>query len=195
MLTIKTEEILGRLVPGDKLQAYLDEVWAANAKFNLFSRQMNRNDLRITVAESLLPVDLGWVDSESGPALDIGSGWGIPSIPLVMACPGLDLTLVERSLKKAGFLLLLLNRLGIKAKVFDGELDGLDPALKYRLITLRRVAFEKKISNEIRHHLAPQAPVISFGPHLPESPTMSPELVSYSIDGLPPRQVYRLFDF
>ncbi|MDD4050325.1 MAG: class I SAM-dependent methyltransferase [candidate division Zixibacteria bacterium] len=192
MLAIKTEEILARLVPREPLERFLAEVWAANRKFNLFSRQLSHKDLRMVVAESLLPVDLGWVDSDSGPALDIGSGWGIPSVPLVMACPGLDIFLVERSQKKAGFLLLLMNRLGIKATVFGDELHALDPEAKYRLITLRRVAFEKKIVDSIRNHLAPGGAVISFGPHLPELPAFSTELVSYTIDALPPRQVYRL---
>jgi 16S rRNA G527 N7-methylase RsmG len=195
MLIVKTEEILGRLAPGDMLQAYLAEVRRANGKFNLYSRQLSKKDLRTIVAESLLPVDLGWITAESGPVLDIGSGWGIPSIPLTMACPGLDLTMVERSQKKADFLSLLLNRLGIKAKVFNGELKSLDPELKYRLITLRRVAFEKKISHEIRNHLAPQAAVISFGTGFPQTTSHSPQLVSYTIDDLPPRQMYRLIDF
>lgn len=192
MLTIKTEEILTRLVPKEPLERFLAEVWAANRKFNLFSRQMSQDDLRMVIAESLVPIELGWVGSESGPALDIGSGWGIPSIPLALACPGLDLTMIERSQKKAGFLSLVLNRLGIKASVVNGELGHLDPELKYRLITLRRVAFDKRITAEIHARLAPGGAVISFGPHLPESPAFSTQLVSYTIDDLPPRQVYRL---
>lgn len=180
------------MVPQEPLDRFLDEVWTANRKFNLFSRQLDQKDLRTVVAESLLPVDLGWVGSDSGPALDIGSGWGIPSVPLALACPGIDLTMIERSQKKAGFLSLLMNRLGINATVFCGELHRLDPEAKYRLITLRRVAFEKKIVDEIRNHLAPRGTVLSFGPHIPELSGLSAELVSYTIDALPPHQVCRL---
>lgn len=195
MIAIQAEDILDALAPADTLQAYLDEVWNANRKFNLFSRQLKKPDLRLIVAESLLPVKLGWIVRESGSLLDIGSGWGIPSIPLALACPGLNITLVERSGKKAGFLSLLLNRLGIKAAVFNGELSSLDLDSQFRLITLRRVAFDKRIVTDIRTHLAPHGAVISFGPHLPAALPIPPQVVSYSIDGLPPRQLFRITDF
>jgi 16S rRNA (guanine527-N7)-methyltransferase len=195
MITIQTEEILAELAPLDTVQAYLDEVWNANGKFNLFSRQLNQSDLQVIVAESLLPIKLGWITAESGPLLDIGSGWGIPSIPLAMACPGLEITLVERSLKKAGFLSFLLNRLGIKASVINGELRGLDSALTFQLITLRRVAFDKRIISDIRSRLASHGTVISFGPHCPPDLPVPLQVVSYTIDGLSSRQLFRITDF
>jgi 16S rRNA (guanine527-N7)-methyltransferase len=195
MLAIKTEEILARLVPKEPLERFLAEVWTANSKFNLFSRQSNQADLRRIIAESLIPVDLGWVTAESGPALDIGSGWGIPSIPLLLAYPGVRFTLIERSKKKADFLLLLLNRLGIKAMVFSGELSDHRPETAYRLITLRRVAFDRRIMADICNCLAPDGSVISFGPHLPDEPDILRELVTYTIDDLPSRKLYRLTDF
>ncbi|NMC44982.1 MAG: hypothetical protein GYA46_13770 [candidate division Zixibacteria bacterium] len=195
MITIQTDKILAEMAPTDTVRAFLEEVWNANGKFNLFSRQLQKPDLGLIVAESLLPVKLGWVTSESGSLLDIGSGWGIPSLPLIMACPGLDVTLIERSQKKAGFLSLLLNRLELNAEVFNGELKKLDQDLHFQLITIRQVAFDRRLITDIRTHLAPHGAVISFGPHLPASLPAPPQVVSYSIDGLPPRQLFRITDF
>jgi 16S rRNA G527 N7-methylase RsmG len=103
--------------------------------------------------------------------------------------------MVERSQKKAGFLSLLLNRLGIKASVYGGELHSLDHESKFRTITLRRVAFDRQLVSNIRAHLAPQGTVISFGPHLIPDISIQPQVISYTIDGLPPRQLFRATDF
>lgn len=195
MITVQTDKILAEMAPTDTVRAFLEEVWNANGRFNLFSRQLQKPDLRLIVAESLLPVKLGWVTTESGSLLDIGSGWGIPSLPLIMASPGLNATLIERSRKKAGFLSLLLNRLGLKANVFNGELNQLNQGLLFQLITLRRVAFDKRLMADICAHLEPHGAVISFGPHLPPNLPTPPQVVSYSIDGLPPRQLFRITDF
>lgn len=195
MITIQTEDILAELAPADSVDAFLDEVWNANGKFNLFSRNLNRSDLRTIIAESLLPVKLGWISPGSGPLLDIGSGWGIPSIPIVLACSGLEITLVERSQKKAAFLSLLLNRLGIKATVLNDELSAFGSRSSFGLVTLRLVAFDRRLISEIRSHLASHGAVISFGPHLPPDVSVPPEVVSYTIDGQPPRQLFRITEF
>lgn len=195
MITIQTEDILAELATANAIDVFLDEVWNANEKFNLFSRQLNRPDLRTIVAESLLPVKLGWISPDSGPLLDIGSGWGIPSIPIVLACSGLEITLVERSQKKAAFLSLLINRLGIKATVFNDELSALGSQSSFGLVTLRLVAFDRRLISEIRSHLASHGAVVSFGPHLPSDLPVPPEVVSYTIDGQPPRQLFRITEF
>lgn len=49
-----------------------------------------------------------------GRLLDIGSGGGFPAIPLKVALPGLDVTLVERSAKRSGFLRKVIGALGLQ---------------------------------------------------------------------------------
>jgi 16S rRNA (guanine527-N7)-methyltransferase len=62
------------------------------------------------IADSLVLLDhLG----EAGRVVDIGSGGGLPGLPLKIARPGLDLTLVEADQAKAAFLVRACAALGL----------------------------------------------------------------------------------
>ncbi|HKU66612.1 MAG TPA: 16S rRNA (guanine(527)-N(7))-methyltransferase RsmG [Candidatus Baltobacteraceae bacterium] len=66
-----------------------------------------------------------------GPLVDVGSGGGLPAIPLAIAT-GVELTLVESTTKKAAFLEAALGTLGLHGHVIPqrAELAGRDPALR-----------------------------------------------------------------
>lgn len=56
--------------------------------------------------------------------LDVGSGAGLPAIPLAIFRPDLTLTLVERRAKRAAFLELVTARLGIaNVRVYNGDVQ------------------------------------------------------------------------
>ena len=85
-------------------------------------------------AEELLPHildSLSIVPYVQGPLVDIGSGGGLPAIPLALAA-GVDITMVESTTKKAAFLEAALGTLGLKGRVVSqrAELAGRDPALR-----------------------------------------------------------------
>jgi 16S rRNA (guanine527-N7)-methyltransferase len=65
------------------------------------------------------------------PLVDIGSGGGLPAIPLAIAT-GVDLTLIETTVKKARFLVKALAELGLRGRVIAdrAEVAGHDPALR-----------------------------------------------------------------
>ena len=96
MLNFDTKDLLDKYLEKKRRDRFLDEVIQANRAFNLYSRRLNRPDLERLVAESLLPLELNWIPGNDGPLLDIGSGWGIPAIPILLARPQLKSTLVER---------------------------------------------------------------------------------------------------
>ena len=66
-----------------------------------------------------------------GPLVDVGSGGGLPAIPLAIAT-GIPVTLVESTTKKAAFLEAALGTLGLQGRVVPqrAELAGRDPALR-----------------------------------------------------------------
>jgi len=84
------------------LATYMDILWEANKDLNLFSRKLNREDL----------IHLHLYDSLMGsPHLpevnfiaDLGTGGGLPAIPLAICYPEKEFTLIEKSPKKAFFL-------------------------------------------------------------------------------------------
>jgi 16S rRNA (guanine527-N7)-methyltransferase len=69
-------------------------------------------------------------------AYDLGSGAGLPGIPLAIACAGLRITLVEARRTRAAFLELALEALGLpNASVFLGRVERLQERVD--LVTAR----------------------------------------------------------
>lgn len=79
----------------------------------------------------------------SGPLVDIGSGGGLPAIPLAIAT-GVEVTLVESTTKKAAFLEAVLGTLHLSGHVVPqrAELAGRDATLReqFARATARAVA-------------------------------------------------------
>ena len=85
-----------------RLQRYLDLLYSANRSLNLTRVPRDEAGER-HVDESLSLLDLApWEDGAE--ALDLGSGGGLPGIPLALARPAVRFRLLERTQKKARFL-------------------------------------------------------------------------------------------
>jgi len=82
-------------------------------------------------------------DDVEGPLIDVGSGNGVPGIPLALAT-GVAVTLLEPIKKRAVFLRHAIAALGIDGEVLDTRAEdaGRDPAFRerYRTATARAVA-------------------------------------------------------
>jgi len=85
------------------LSAYLDLFAKWNRIYNLTSIR-DRTQMDALHVEDALAV-LPWLPSRSGVRLlDVGSGGGVPGIPLAIARPDWHVVLVEANAKKAAFL-------------------------------------------------------------------------------------------
>jgi len=95
-----------------KLARYLGMLFAANERFNL-TRIDRESAWSRHVVDSLTL--LGPLASAEGAesAIDIGSGGGLPAIPLAIARPDIGFTLLESTGKKARFLEAVARRLGL----------------------------------------------------------------------------------
>lgn len=191
MIQIASKKILNQYLERDRIEAYLGLVEQANRKFNLVSRHADRKTLELLVAESLIPLEQGWISSNSGAILDIGSGWGIPAIPLLLSGLGFNITMVERSQKKADFLFLLLHRLGLKAEIISGDLNSCKTQAFYSPITLRGVALNQKLVRSLKKLSGPEGQLIYFGGGPVEKSLVCLESLEYSIDNLPARQIIK----
>ncbi len=76
--------------------------------------------------------------------LDLGTGAGFPGIPLLIAKPGLEMTLIDSTAKKLAFVSESIDNLGLNAKVLHtrAEEAGKNPQYreKYDIVCSRAVA-------------------------------------------------------
>ncbi|MFZ9996683.1 MAG: 16S rRNA (guanine(527)-N(7))-methyltransferase RsmG [Burkholderiaceae bacterium] len=73
---------------------------------------------------------------------DVGSGTGVPGLPLALVMPGLQMDLVERVARKAAFLRHAAARLGLASRVAVHQQDvtRLSPSRPYEMIVSRAFA-------------------------------------------------------
>jgi len=92
-----------------------------------------------------------WIPDE-GRVLDIGSGMGVPGIPLLIAKPGLVGVLVERRKKRAEFLRHIIRKLGLRAEVYDADINDL-PSLGVDICVARAVTEEDTLLQMCNLHV------------------------------------------
>lgn len=90
-----------------------------------------------------------------GPLLDVGSGAGLPGIPLALARPDLQVTLIDASQKKAAFMQQAAIELGLTARVtvVHGRVEALQ-AGPFAQIAARAFADLNDLVRLTRHLLA-----------------------------------------
>lgn len=133
------------------LQAYGDLLHDWNRRFNLTAIRARDEINRVLIDESLrlLPAvdELMARRQSTDPVrmIDIGSGAGVPGLPLAIARPGIEVTLLDATRKKVGFLqhvidtLELPNVLALHGRAEELARD-LDHRCQYDLVTARAVA-------------------------------------------------------
>ena len=110
----------------DQFTEYLDLLLQFNDSMNLIG-PMSRSEIVDTLLiDSLAAAVLRPPD---GPILDVGTGAGLPGIPLQIAYPGCPTTLVEPRKKRHTFLKIARQRLGLDDLTLErARLEELDPA-------------------------------------------------------------------
>jgi 16S rRNA (guanine527-N7)-methyltransferase len=93
----------------DLFMRYYQEIMGWNEKINLLSRSSAEVTLLKNFIDSLTAVQ--FLPERESRVLDMGSGGGFPGIPLKIACPALQVSLLEASRKKASFLKHILRTL------------------------------------------------------------------------------------
>jgi 16S rRNA (guanine527-N7)-methyltransferase len=122
------------------LDQYLDELERWNPRFG-FVKAGSRRELVVKhVLDSLSAWKHVRDKGNGGAVLDVGSGAGLPGIPLAIALPGVSFTLLERSAKKVSFLRTCKALLGLaRVQVIQGDLASAAATL-YEVVTFRAVA-------------------------------------------------------
>lgn len=82
---------------------------------------------------------LSWL--RDGPVLDLGTGAGLPGLPLAIARPGLAFTLLDSNGKKTRFVQQAVLELGLgNAEVVQARVEAYRPQRKFATMTARALA-------------------------------------------------------
>jgi 16S rRNA (guanine527-N7)-methyltransferase len=121
------------------LNRYIAEIERHNSALSLVGAK-NRRDLVIRhILDSLSPLDIlrGLISGAGREIADVGSGAGLPGIPLAIALPDCRFTLIERKTRRAVFLQNTLAALELSnAAVEEREMEKA-PRGRFDLIVFR----------------------------------------------------------
>lgn len=105
---------------------YLEELMRWNRAYNLVGRKLTPEDLLVLFADSLTPLVFKELFGQEKDYLDIGSGAGMPGIPLYILAGPFNITLVESQRKKVTFLRHIIKKLSLSGvKVYAGRLESM----------------------------------------------------------------------
>ena len=124
---------------------------STNRSLRLLSRGDIENLWERHFLDSLAPLLLGFIE-KSGTLLDVGSGAGLPGIPLALSAPEIEVTMVESAGKKARFIERAISELKItNAKVLNIRIEDLPVSESYDYCAIRAVALDDVIGAVIPH--------------------------------------------
>ncbi len=135
-----------------KLLAYLALLDKWNRVYNLTAVR----DAERMVSHHLLDSLAAAPYFQVGAVLDVGSGGGLPGIPLSIAQPDLQVTLIDSIAKKTAFLLQAKAELGLaNLNVVTGRVEDFRPETGFDSITSRAFSDLKEFVTLTRHLLKP----------------------------------------
>jgi 16S rRNA (guanine527-N7)-methyltransferase len=149
-------ELALALPPGavDQLQAYLDLLAKWNKTYNLTAIRDPLQAVSLHVLDSLSV--LRELPEGRGELADIGSGGGLPGIPLAIAEPARRVTLNDANEKKGAFLRQAVIELGLRnAEVHIGRAEQWRPAQRFAVVISRGFASVVDFLSACRHLVAP----------------------------------------
>jgi 16S rRNA (guanine527-N7)-methyltransferase len=148
-------------------------------RFEVFASELNRFGSKLNLTTIRSPTDVfdkHFADSllvsssiSSGRLLDVGAGAGFPGVPLAIVRDDLDVTLVEASKKKIGFLKSLLATLDLpNAHVFHLRLTN-DSALGlFDTVIARALMDLSRWLDLAKRHVVPAGKIVAM---LADTPT------------------------
>ncbi len=139
------------------LLAYLALLLRWNRAYNLTAIREPGEMVRKHLLDSLaMHASVDAIAARGGALADLGTGAGLPGIPLAIAKPGLQVALVESNGKKARFMREVLRTLGLRnARVLESRIEAVDEPGRFDAITARALATLPLILELGGHLLAP----------------------------------------
>ncbi|MDE2599124.1 MAG: 16S rRNA (guanine(527)-N(7))-methyltransferase RsmG [Rhodocyclaceae bacterium] len=127
----------------DKLLAYQALMIKWNRTYNLTAIRDPEEMLAHHLLDSLVVAPLLPMNGSSGPLTlaDVGSGGGLPGIPLAIARPEIQVTLIETSSKKSAFQQQVKIELGLSnVSIYSGRVEEYEPKYSFDAVISRAFA-------------------------------------------------------
>lgn len=113
-----------------RFRAYYDLLVRRNSEFNLTAITGEDAAARLHFLDCLGL--LGAYDFTGKRVIDVGSGAGFPGLPLKIALPSVDITLVDSTEKKVNFLSEAAELMGLEARCVHGRAEELGQSPDFR---------------------------------------------------------------
>ena len=135
------------------LAVYIEQIELHNPAWSLVSTNDRKELIIRHILDSLAPLGIiscYLADDGSARAADVGSGAGLPGFPLAIALPHVQFTLIERGGRRANFLRITQETLGLaNTAVEEAEMEKVKPD-RFNVVTLRAFRpLEPKIFKKI----------------------------------------------
>ncbi|UHQ20378.1 16S rRNA (guanine(527)-N(7))-methyltransferase RsmG [Lysobacter sp. KIS68-7] len=151
------------------LLEYLALLARWNATYNLTAIRDPREMVGKHLLDSLaMHSYVDAIAAAGGSLADLGTGPGLPGIPLAIVKPGLQVTLVESNGKKVRFLREAVRKLGLKnVQVVESRIEAFDAPGRFDAITARALATLPLILELGGHLLRPGGVLLAMKGVLP----------------------------
>jgi 16S rRNA (guanine527-N7)-methyltransferase len=150
------------------LNRYCDEIERFNPAYGLVSVK-DREELVVKhILDSLAPIHsiarLAVSRSPKNPQIvDVGSGAGLPGIPLAMALPDASVTLIERAGRRAGFLRNTAAVLGLaNVEILEMEMEKAPPDIADVVCFRAFRQLEPEILKKLLRLLKPEGYLLAY---------------------------------
>jgi 16S rRNA (guanine527-N7)-methyltransferase len=143
----------------DQLASYLDLLVKWNRVYNLTAIRDEAKLVSHHVLDSLAVVN----HLPDGNVLDVGSGAGLPGIPIAISCPGRAVTLLDSNHKKGAFLKQAIAELGLATtRVVSVRVEAYRPSERFRTVISRAFADLTDFVKLAGHLCAPDGVMIAM---------------------------------
>lgn len=151
----------------DQLLAYLNMLQRWNKAYNLTAIREPIQMVRLHLLDSLA---INPCVSGASEILDVGTGPGLPGIPLAILNPDINFTLLDSNGKKTRFLFQAINELGLtNAREVNQRVEKYQPEKAFDIILSRAFSSISDMLNQCQHLVAKNGCFLAMKGKKPDS--------------------------
>lgn len=173
---------LGDWRAAPKLARFIERLAHWNRVYNLTAVREPQAMVAKHILDSL--VILPWLHGTH--VLDIGSGAGLPGIPLAIMRPEMTFHLLDNNAKRTRFMTQMVTELALtNVVIVHSRVEDFGPARRFDTITARAFATLAELVAVTRHVLAPAGRLLAMKGRYPEDEIAAlPAAVQYTVERL-----------